>query len=94
MAVVAENLFINALVDVEFIVVTTVVIVLKFVLAVSCSADVSSDVAVDLFMDAVMLAVLPGIGTEALADTSANAVAVVITALEFPMSTPLEDFSR
>ena len=43
---------------------------------------------------AVMLVGLPGIGVEVLADVSANAFAVAITALEFPVSTPLEEFSR
>ena len=34
------------------------------------------------------------IGVEVLTDVSVNAFAVVITALEFPVSTPLEEFSR
>ena len=48
----------------------------------------SSGVSVDLFMDAlagVMLAVLTGIGIGMLADVSANAFAVAMTALEFPV---------
>ena len=56
-----------------------------------------SDVDGDLFMDAmadIMLGVLTGIGIEVLPDVSANAFAVVMTALEFPVSTPLEEFSR
>ena len=78
-------LSIEVLPDVEVIMVGVILNVLKVALPVSYSVDVSSDVAVDLFMDAVMLAVLPGIDTEALADMSDNAVAVVITALEFPL---------
>ena len=57
----------------------------------------SSDVAVDLFVDAlaaVMIAVLTGIGIEMLSNVAANAFAVVMTALEFPVSTPSKEFSR
>ena len=71
------------------IVVGVIVIVLKFVFPVSYSVSVSSSgVAVDLFMDAladVTIAVLAGIGMDVLA---------VMTALEFPVSTPLERVSR
>ena len=98
MVVVAEVFAIDVLADVEIILVGVIVIVLKFALPVSYSVDVpSSDVSVDLFMDAlasVMLAVLTGIGIGMLADVSANAFAVAMTALEFPVSTPLEEFSR
>ena len=86
------------LADVEIIVVGAIVIVVKFVLPVSYSVNVSSSgVTVGLFMDALagsMLGVLTGIGVEVLSDVSTNAFAVVITALEFPVSTPLEEFSR
>ena len=59
--------------------------------------DVLSAVAVDLFMDAstgAMLRVLTGIGIEGLSDVNANASAAVMTALELPVSTPLEGFGR
>ena len=59
-------------------------------------ADVPSGVAVDWSMDALanaMLDVLSGTGTEVLSDANANAFAVVVTALEFPVSTTLEGFS-
>ena len=97
--VVVEVLVIDVLADVEIIVVGAIVIVLKFALPVSYSVDVpSSDVAVDLFMDAltgVMLGVLTGIGIGVLTDVGANAFAVVMmTDLEFPVSTALEVFSR
>ena len=85
-------------VDVEMIVVGVIVIVLKFALPVSYSTvDVPSDLAVDLSMDALtgaMLGVLTGIGIEALSDVNAKVFAVVIIALEFPLSTPVEEFSR
>ena len=48
-------------------------------------------------MDALtgaMLGVLTGIGIEALSDVNAKVFAVVIIALEFPLSTPVEEFSR
>ena len=93
MVVVVKVLVIGVLSDVEIIVMGVIVNILKFDLPVSYSVDVSSNVAVDLCMDAVILAVLPGIGIEALAAMSTNAFAVVITALEFPVSTPLEEFS-
>ena len=42
-----------------------------------------------------MLGVLNEIGVvEVFADVNANAVAVVVNDLEFPVSTPLEEFSR
>ena len=55
-----------------------------------------SEVDVNLFMDALagaILGVLPGFGIEALADVNAIAFAVVMTDLEFPVSTPLEEFT-
>ena len=64
---------------------------------VSYSVYVVSDVTVDLFMDALastMLGVLAGIAVELLLDVSANTFAVFMAASEFPVSTPLEDFSR
>ena len=98
MVVVVEVLVIDVLTDVEIIVVGAIVIVLKFALPVSYSVDVSSsDVTVDLFMYAlagVMIAVLNGIGIGVLTDFIANTFAVVMTALEFPVSTPLEGLSR
>ena len=57
----------------------------------------SSDVSVEFFMDAlagVMLAVLTGIDIEVMPEVNANAFAVAITALELPVSTTLEEFSR
>ena len=54
-------------------------IALKFALPVSYSVDVPSDVNIDLFMDV-------------LGDVNVNAFAVV-TALEFPVRTPLEECS-
>ena len=74
-----------------------IVIVLKFVMAVSYSVDVPSDVDVDLFVDVlagVMIRVLRGIGVDMLAAMSENAFAVIMTALEFPVPTLLEEFSR
>ena len=58
----------------------------------------SSDVAVDLFRDAlarVLLGIMTGFGVEVLVDMNANAVTVVVTVLEFPMSSTMEEeFSR
>ena len=93
MAAVVEVIVIDVLVDVG-----DIVMVLKFAFPVSYSVDVSSSgVAVDLFMDEltdVTIAALAGIGIDVLADVSANAFTVVMTALEFPVSTPLEEISR
>ena len=98
MDVILEVLVIDALVDMKFIVVGVNVIDLKFALPVSYSVDVpSSGMDIGLFMAAlagVMLAVLAGIGIDVLADVSANTFTVFMTALEFPVSTPLEVFSR
>ena len=56
-----------------------------------------SDVDIDLFTDVLpgaMLGVMIGTGVEVLAEVNANAFAVVMNALEFPVSTTLEEFSR
>ena len=71
--------------------------VIVIVLPVLYSLDVSSEAAADLLMGALaeaILGVLTGIGVEVLADVSANAFVVAMPALEFPMSTSLEEFSR
>ena len=98
MVVVAEVFTIDVLADVEIIVVGVIAIVLKFTLPVSYSVDVSSsDADVDLLIDAlaaVILVGLTGIGIGMLADLNANVFTVVKTALEFPVSTPLEGFGR
>ena len=84
-----EVLVSGVLVDAECIVVAVIVIVLEFALTVSYSVDVASDVDVDF---GVMLRVFSWIGIEVLADVNKNAFAVV-TALDFPVRTPLEEFS-
>ena len=95
MVEVVEVLATEVLPDVEVIIMGVILNVLKVALTVSCSSVyVSSGVAVDLSMDALMLDVLSRIGIEVVADLSANDFAVVMTALEFPVSTPLEEFSR
>ena len=77
--------------------VTVLVIVLKFVLTVPYSVGVSSGVDDDMFINAlagVMLAVLNGIGIEVMAGVNSNTFAGVMTALEFPVTKPLKEFSR
>ena len=94
---VVEVLVIDVLVEVDIIAVDVIVIVLKFILSASYSVDTSSDVTVDLSMDVLadaMIGVLPMIGIEVLADSNANTFAVVKTVVEFPVSAPLEEFSR
>ena len=98
MVVVVEVLSIGVLADLEIIVVGAIVIVLRFALPVSYFVDAPlSGVAVDLFTDAladVMIGVLTGIDIAVLPEVNANAFAVVMTALGFPVSTTLEEFSR
>ena len=97
MVVVVEVFFIDVLADVEILVVGVIVIVLKFAFTVSCSLDVSSGMTIDSFMEALagaMLGVLSGIGVEELADVNTNVFAFRMAALEFPVSTPLKEFSR
>ena len=77
------------IVDVEIIVVGVLVIDLKFALPASCS--VPSEAAVDLSMDVLTGVKLGLISIEVLADASANAFTLVMTALELPVSTPLEE---
>ena len=97
MVVVDEVLIIAVLVDVEIVVVGDMAIVLEFALSSSYSVDVPPGVTADLFMEAlagVILGVLTGIDIDVLADVNVNALTVVMTALEFPVSTALEKFSR
>ena len=84
-----EVLVIDVLSDVEIIVVGVITVPIAY------SVDVPSGVAVDLFVDAlagVMVVGLSGIG--GINVLNANAFAVVMTVLEFPVPTPVEDFSR
>ena len=81
---------IDTVVLVERLVLADVIVsAVKFVMPTSCSVDMPSDVAVDLLMDA-----LSRISIGVLADVNANAFASAVTALKFPMSTTLEEFSR
>ena len=52
-----------------------------------------SNVTVDLLAD-IMIGVLTNVGVDALLYVNANVFTVVYTALEFPVSTPLEGFGR
>ena len=73
------------------------VIFLKFVIITSFSVDVSSDVSVNFFVNVltdVILDILPDISIEVLTDVNINAFAVVMTALEFRVSTPPEELNR
>ena len=92
-----EVLVIGVLVDVKIIGRTgVIVIVLKFVLPVSYSVNVTPDVVFGSFANRFadfMIGVLLGIIIEVLTDANTNAFTVV-TALEFPVWTPLEEISR
>ena len=69
-------------------------IALEFAVTVSSSsADVVVDVLISALAD-VMIAVLPAVGVaDMLADVDVSILAVVMTVLEFTMSTPLREFS-
>ena len=97
MAAVVEVLFIVLLTGVEIVVAGVIRVDLKSVVPVSYSVDMPSASAVDLFMVELaitMLCVLLGIGIEVLADVNANASVLVMTALDSPVPTLLEEFSR
>ena len=88
-----------AMINIEAIVEVLVIDVLadEDTVITSFSVDVSSDVPVNFFVDVltdVILGILPDISIEVLTDVGANAFVVVMTALEFPMSSTLEEFSR
>ena len=96
LVVLVEVLGAGVFVDEEFIVVATTVIVLKFASTVSYFIDMPSGLVVALCIDAsagVVVGALAGIGIKVLSDVSANSFAVVMTALEFPVSTPSEELS-
>ena len=94
MVVIVEVLVIDVLADVGIMMAGVIVIVLKSALSVSYSVeDESPDIVVDLFMD-VLTSVVLGVLTGVLTDVSANAFAVVMIDLDFPVSTPFEEFSR
>ena len=85
MVVVAEGI-IDVLTGEEIIVVgDVIVIVSKLALKLSYSCFAFADVMVD---------VLSGIEIEELADVNASVIVAVMTALGFPVSTPLGGFSR
>ena len=88
--VVVEALVIDVLTDVELIGVGVIVIPLKVALSESYAVGVPADMAVAVV--GIMLGVPPERCVEVLADVNANAFVVVITAFEFPVSTPLEEF--
>ena len=97
MVVVVEVLVIDVLTGVEIIVVGAIVIVLEFASPESYSVDVPANVPIDLFVDmsaGVMLGFLPVIDIEVLVDVNTNDFTVAMTVLEFPVSIPLEGFSR
>ena len=73
-------------------VVAAVAIALEFVMAVPHSVDVLEDVLMHALTD-VTIDVLPDIGVGGLADVNVDIFTVVMTVLEFTMSTPLGDFS-
>ena len=95
------NTVVEALVvDVEVIVVATVLIVLNFVVRVSYSVDVLSGVVVDVLVDKLAglsggatICVVLGIGVEVLAGVNANIFAVAKISLNVSMTGPLAEFS-
>ena len=94
---IVEVLAIDVLADEDIIVVGVTVIFLKFAVIASFSVDVSSDVSVNFFVNVltdVILGILTDISIEVLTDVNANAFAVVMTALEFRVSTPPGELNR
>ena len=73
-------------------VVAAVAIALEFAVAVPQFVDVLEDVLMHALTDAT-IDVLPDIGVGGLADVNVDIFTVVMTVLEFTMSTPLGDFS-
>ena len=91
--VLVEGLIIDVVTAAEIIAVGVIVIDFKFTLPVSYFVDVPSSVVVDLFMN-VLTSVVLGVLTGVLTDVSANDLAVAMTDLNFPVSTPFGEFSR
>ena len=80
--------------------VVAMMIVLRYMVPVSCFVDALSDVAVDVFIGALgrlsngtILGVVLDIGVEVLPDANVNSSAVVMTDLEFAVPTTFEEFS-
>ena len=97
MVVVVEALVIAVLANAGLIVVGVIVFALRLVVSVSYTVGVPAARAFGLFKDAVadvIVGILTTIGVEVLADGNTNAFAVAMAALEFPVPTPLEGFSR
>ena len=97
MPLVLENLFINPLLDLEFIVVGAIVVVTKFAVAASYSAVRSSDVAATLLIEALvggMLLLLINISIEVKVGVNANGFVVFMKCLEVSVRTPLKEFNR
>ena len=94
---IVEVRVIDVLADEDIIAVGAIVMFVKFAVIVSRSVGVSSEVSVNFFVDVLtdlMPGILPDISIEVLTDVNKNACAVVITVLEFPVSTPPEELNR
>jgi len=82
--------------DVEMTVVTVVVSALEFAGSVLYSVDLLSGVVADVLIDVltrVTIGVVTDIGIDVLADVNVNAFIAAMTALEFTVPGPLEEFS-
>ena len=83
LVIVTVNVWVDAIADAE--------IALEFAVTESHSVDVVLDVFINALAD-VMIGFLPAVGVDSLAALNVNISAVVMTVLEFTMSTPLEEF--
>ena len=88
---VVEILFIVVWADVESIMVGVIAIVLKLALPAGVPSGVGAGMPI---LAGTMLGVLTKSGIAALRGLRAKLFAVVMTASEFPVPTPLEEFSR
>ena len=82
--------------DVDITVVTVVVSALEFAGSVLYSVDLLSGVVADVLIDVltrVTIGVVTDIGIDVLADVNVNAFIAAMTALEFTVPGPLEEFS-
>ena len=93
---VRAGLAIDTWAGVEIIVVAAIVIALECAVPVSYFSDVLSGMVVGTLIDAlagVIIGFVSSIGVEMLADANVNVFASLMTALEFAVPKPLEEFS-
>ena len=93
---VRADVMIETVAGVEIIGVTAIVIALEFVMPIPYLVDLLCDVLVNALIDALSVGIMgfaTGFGVEVLAEANMSIFVCLMTALDFPESTPVAEFS-